>query len=408
MGIKGLFKYIEKNVGHSGIGIIPVSKLSGCRVAIDTSFVINEIVRAMRSSGNEMTNNEGQLTNHLHGLFYRILKFLQFGIIPIFIFDGAPPNIKSNTLESRSKVREDAIKKLEELSDSEDEDRNKLLSKATHIGKQEYSDARILLDLMGIPWINAPGEADVVCAWMATKKFKNGKRMAKGVCSNDSDMLVLGTQYLFKDMLKFLKNNTVKVITLDKCLKKLNLSMDQFVDFCILLGSDYNNNLKGIGPKKSYQNILEYDTLENVLENEGYDIENDIKENVKNMLDAKNYFKTAFSELEKTGFSVDKQNLKIKKFKYDELIDFLCVRHQFNTKRVKTALDRMTEYYNNMNIIDENTTKYEMISNVSRQEFELSLSENIIMLSDSESDKSEEIITKKNSKKHKQIRTIIS
>ena len=376
MGIKGLPKLIADVAGNSAIGTYKFSKFKGWTVSVDASLIIHQTVIAMRSSGKDLKNSKGELTSHLHGLFYKILIFLQNGIVPIFVFDGKSPDIKNKTIEKRKSVKDKAAKNLEQLSDSEDEEYITNFKKTFKPTKQNFIEAQILLDLMGIPYIIAPGEADVICSWLAARHDANGKRYVKGVCSDDSDMLALGAPYLFKDMLRFMsKNKPVKIISLSKTLVKMNLTMDQFVDLCVLLGTDYCDNIKGVGPKTALKLITKYGTLEKVLKslNKNSDSEtsgsssdcsdgNKCMTNEECMLAAKQYFNNALKEIDDSkDFVITDDQLHLKKFQYEELMDFLCVKHGFDVERIQTGINRLEEYYKKMNITKENTKKVHKI-----------------------------------------------
>ena len=49
---------------------------------------------------------------------------------------------------------------------------------------------------------------------------------------------------------------------MDKVLEGLEMDMDQFIDLCILLGCDYCDSIKGIGPHRAVQLIKEHKNLE--------------------------------------------------------------------------------------------------------------------------------------------------
>ena len=167
------------------------------------------------------------------------------------------------------------------------------LNKHLQPTKKNIKEAKILLDLMGIPHVTAPGEADIVCAWLAAKQDANGKRYVKGVCSDDSDMLAFGAPYLFKDMSRFMsKNKQVQVISLERALKGLRMSMQQFVDMCAL-GADYCDNIEGIGLKTAYKLILKHGTLEKMLKTEKKKY--NITDGQKNcFIEIKNYYRECF------------------------------------------------------------------------------------------------------------------
>ncbi len=373
MGIKGLPKLIKDVAGDAAIRSYKFGKFKGMRISIDASLLIHQTVIAMRSTGRDMKNKKGELTSHLQGIFYKVLIFLQNHMIPIFVFDGKAPQLKNKTIEMRKKKKADASSRLEELSDSEDEEYIKAFKQTFSPSKKNILEAQILLDLMGIPYIVAPGEADVVCAWLAARKAPNGKRYVKGVCSDDSDILAYGSPYLFKDMLRFMKKNKpVKVISLYKTLDKMKLTLNQFVDMCTLIGTDYCDNIKGIGPKTAYKKILNKKTLENVLVSiEGNDGDSDDpgdddsrKQEFKCMIEARNIFRDALSKIDDSkDFILTDDQLEIRKFQHDELIDFMCNKHNFSPSRIKNGVDRLAIYYKEMGITRENLKNVHCISN---------------------------------------------
>ena len=54
-------------------------------------------------------------------------------------------------------------------------------------------------------------------------------------------------------------------IHLDRILAELELSMDEFIDLCILLGCDYCDSIKGIGPHRALTLIKEHKSIEKIL-----------------------------------------------------------------------------------------------------------------------------------------------
>ena len=251
MGIKGLPGLIMAIAGLSAIHSYDFSSFHKMYVAVDTSLIMYQTVIALRSKGKDLVNEKGELTSHLQGIFYKILSFLANGITPIFVFDGKAPDIKRKTLESRRerKLQAEASAKTHE-ADLDQDEYIKNFKKAFSPTKKDFMELQIMLDLMGIPYIIAPGEAEVVCAWLAARRDETGMRFVKGVCSDDSDVLALGAPYMFKDMLKFTKNNNkIKVISLHKAEVAMGLNHEQFVELCVLLGCDYCSEYSGYRTK---------------------------------------------------------------------------------------------------------------------------------------------------------------
>ncbi|EEA06581.1 DNA-repair protein UVH3, putative [Cryptosporidium muris RN66] len=96
MGVKGLWDI----VAPSGYRVDPES-LEGQILAVDASIWLKQFLTGLR-------DNEGNtpLGAHLLGFFKRLCKLLYYGIYPVVIFDGIPPEIKKRTLEQRRAQKE--------------------------------------------------------------------------------------------------------------------------------------------------------------------------------------------------------------------------------------------------------------------------------------------------------------
>lgn len=390
MGIKALPALIRK-YAKDAIRQRKFSKFRGRKVAVDASLMLHQIVVAMRSGGKDMKNKKGELTSHLQGFFYKILKFLENEMIPIFVFDGKAPKMKSKTIKLRQLNKLEAQKNLEKLTDSEDETYIKNFKKTFKPTKQNIEEALILLDLMGIPYIIAPGEADPVCSWLASRYDNDNNRYVDGVCSDDSDMLPLGASYLFKNMLQNMNSDReIDIISLDKVLVKMNLTMEQFVDMCILLGCDYCDNLKSIGKERAYKMIQEHGSLEKILKIMtkknigGFDSDKERKKTFDCMIQARDYFLTALSDLDKSDdFIITDNNLKLRKFQHDELMDFMCVKHNFDIIRIQNGIKRLESYHKKLGVTRENTKKVHKILHPRSIDY-LYVSDEMDLLSDSD------------------------
>ena len=110
-----------------------------------------------------------------------------------------------------------------------------------------------MLRLMGVPVIQAPGEAQAQCSYLN----KVGKIDA--VCTEDTDSLVFGTQILIREINN--KKQPVCEVTRQKVLNGLDLTEDEFIDMCILCGCDYASKIEGIGPVKAYKFIKDHKNL---------------------------------------------------------------------------------------------------------------------------------------------------
>lgn len=114
---------------------------------------------------------------------------------------------------------------------------------------------------MGVPFVEAPGEAEAQCAAMA----RAGLVYAAG--SEDMDTLTFGTPVLLRHLtFSEAKRLPISEICLEAALQHLEIDMAQFIDLCILLGCDYCPSIKGIGPKKAMALIREYRCIEAIVE----------------------------------------------------------------------------------------------------------------------------------------------
>jgi flap endonuclease-1 len=107
---------------------------------------------------------------------------------------------------------------------------------------------------LGLPVINAPGEAEAQCAELV----KCG--ICYAVASEDLDVLAFGASRMIRN----LTNGDLIEIDLSIVLKDLEFTYEQFVDMCILCGCDYISNIPGIGPKTARNLIKKYKSINNI------------------------------------------------------------------------------------------------------------------------------------------------
>jgi len=139
----------------------------------------------------------------------------------------------------------------------------KAFSKAVMTGvltSEMIDDAKTLLKLLGIPWVQAPAEAEAQAAYMA----KRGDVWASS--SRDYDSLLFGTprlvRYLTITGREFLPSKGIsrplkpELIVLEEFLSEIGLTREQLIDLAILIGTDFNDGIKGIGPKTALSQRL--------------------------------------------------------------------------------------------------------------------------------------------------------
>eukprot|EP00457_Paulinella_chromatophora_P006083 gb/GEZN01006101.1/.p1 GENE.gb/GEZN01006101.1/~~gb/GEZN01006101.1/.p1 ORF type:complete len:395 (-),score=68.06 gb/GEZN01006101.1/:473-1657(-) len=262
MGIKGLMQLISDNAPNA-VKEQDMKAYFGRAIAIDASMSIYQFLIAVRTGVNDqmLTNEKGEVTSHLQGLFYRTIRMLENGVKPVYVFDGKPPTLKSVELEKRKERREAAEANLEEAKDTENqEDQNKFKRMLVKVTKEQNDDCIKLLQLMGIPVVQAPCEAEAQCAELC----RGG--LVYATATEDMDALTFGTKKLLRHMTSAASRKLpIMELDLETVLKGLELTMEEFIDMCILCGCDYTVKLPGIGPMTALKHIKKYKSIEKLL-----------------------------------------------------------------------------------------------------------------------------------------------
>ncbi|XP_068605242.1 probable flap endonuclease 1 homolog [Brachionichthys hirsutus] len=225
MGITKLADLIRSDAPDA-ISRKDIRDYTGKVIAIDTSIIMNQFRAAT------------PLLSPLTGLFFRTLTLLEHDIKPVFVFDGKPPEEKSAVLEKRAEVAGWSS------------------PNRTGAASPQSKDCLQLLKLLGVPVIQAPGDAEALCAQLV----KEGT--VDAVASEDMDALPFGANILIRH-LNAKKDSDVVEYSLLKLLEKLQISQQEFVDLCILLGCDYCDKIAGLGPKRALTLIQTHRTIEN-------------------------------------------------------------------------------------------------------------------------------------------------
>lgn len=309
-----------------------LSGLKGKTIAIDAYNTLYQFLSIIRQrDGTPLVDSHGEITSHLSGILYRTTNLMEEGIKPVFVFDGKPPDIKSATIEERKKVRVEAMEKWEEAKAEGSEDAFKYAQASSRIKGNMIDDSKRLLDLMGIPVVQAPSEGEAQAAFMA----KNNDVYATG--SQDYDALLFGSPVVVRNLTvsgkKKLAGKGVyvdvrpEIIELSPGLDKLEITLDQLIDIAILVGTDYNAGIKGIGPKKALKLIRKQGRIEGVLD--------EINMDIKSLAEIRSLFRSP-------DVTPD-YDLKWKKPDPDKIREFLCEGHDFSEARVSRASERLVE-----------------------------------------------------------------
>ena len=269
-------------------------------------------------------------------------------ITPIYIFDGIPDQLKQDTINTRKNkliVKHNKIEELKkELQNTTDVSKlseihnkiNNIDNKIISVTKDDIYLVKCLFDLLNIKYIQAQGEADLLCSKLCSTNIVDF------IISEDMDLLTSGTKLLVRDFNIY--NNKITVYNLSKILEQLNITYEKWVELCIMLGCDYLKRINGIGPKKSFKYIKEYNNI--------FDILNELK--TKNIIVDEKYIEY-FEKSKKIFMTYNMDYLenidnlvKIDKL-YDNQIDNIKqFMFKYTTLSEKQILNRIKNIYNNI------------------------------------------------------------
>ncbi len=315
---------------------VKLEDLGGKVIAIDAYNAIYQFLSIIRQpDGTPLKDSTGKVTSHLSGLFYRTSNLVEMGIKPIYVFDGIPPTLKAAEIERRRQVKVEATVHYEKAAAKGDTAKMRMFAQAaTSMKDYMQDDSRKLLELMGLPWIQAPSEGEAQAAHMT-------KRGDADYCaSQDYDSLLFGAPKLLRNVTisgrrKLPSKNIYidvvpEVIELSKTLEQCGLTYEQLIDVGILIGTDFNpNGIKGLGPKTALKLIKQYGTLENALpniKNASFPVE-------------PNCIREVFLHPQVT----DNYKLEWRELNVEGIIDFLCRQRDFSEDRVRKSLNKMLE-----------------------------------------------------------------
>jgi len=303
---------------------------SGKILAIDAFNTLYQFLAIIRQpDGTPLMDHEGRVTSHLSGLIYRLSNFVAAGIQPVFVFDGEPPRLKARTIRSRGEVKRRAEREWREAVEIGDlaTARTKAMQ-TSRLTDVMVAQSKRLLDLLGVSWVQAPGEGEAQASAMA----RSGSAYA--AASQDFDSLLFGSPRLVKNLAisgrRKLPRKDVYVdvqpeeISLETTLGNLGITREQLVDMGLLIGTDFNEGVKGIGPKKALGLIKKHGALEPALAELGVDIES--KDEVR--------------EIFLRPTVVDSVEIGFRDPDAEAVRHMLCDEHDFSRDRIDAALEK--------------------------------------------------------------------
>jgi flap endonuclease-1 len=296
--------------------------LDGKTVAIDAANVIYQFLSSIRQpDGTPLKDRNGKITSHFSGILYRTSALIERGIKPIYVFDGQSNILKSETQSMRREIKVKSERKWKEaLEEGRIEEARKYAVRSSRMSPEIVEGSKKLLKLMGIPYIQAKGEGEAQASYIVARGD------AWSVASQDYDCLLFGAPRMVKNLTISGTSANLELIELKKVLEKLEISRDQLVDLALLVGTDFNLGIKGIGAKKGLKLIKKYGDVYQAMKS--LDVQMDVDPEILREMFLGYDFESNYQ-------------LKWQKADKSSIIDFLCKEHDFSEERVLSALDKL-------------------------------------------------------------------
>ena len=177
----------------------------------------------------------------------------------------------------------------------------KLEKNQVPIRKEDYQKLIEMFEVLNVNYIVAEDwqEAEALCVQLCNEG------VCDGVMTEDTDVMAYLCQNFYFNI--NFRDDTISHLNCQDILQELDFSEKSFVDLLILFGTDYNSNLKSIGPIKAFQLIKEHLCIENISK---------VIENLESQLPYKRV-----REL----FNYDRFPLKIKSIHTNDLLKINCI-----------------------------------------------------------------------------------
>jgi flap endonuclease-1 len=326
-----------------GVGLTPIitketitlSSLRGKTLAVDGNGELYQFLALIRlRDGTPLQDSRGRVTSHLNGLFYRVTRLIaDHGVGFVFVFDGKPPALKAREVAKRRAIRD---RYQQEFAAAVARgDHAEAYSKATmtsRLTREMVDEAGELLRLLGIPTLTAPSEGEAQAAHMAAS---SGGVWA--AASKDYDALLFGAPRLVRFLTisgkEFLPRQGTfrpiepETIELAALLTALQIDREGLVDLAMLVGTDFNAGVRGIGPKKALKLVQTFRRIEQMpAETRAALGDPAVLDEVRRI----------YLDPDVT----DQFDVRSREPDVDGIVSFLCEEREFSRERVIAALER--------------------------------------------------------------------
>ena len=260
---------------------ISMEALSGSRVGVDAFLLAFQFLTTIRDlgptgDGGPLKDDHGRPVAHLMGFLARSTGLVEAGIAPVFIFDGAHPDLKADEMADRRARREAAESAWQAALDAGDyATAQKLGPRVVRYTPEMVEETMELLRLLGIPALRAAAEGEAQAAMMARRGDLDV------VATQDWDALLYGAPVVVRHLTSHGTKRYGRIIRAERIdlaevLATNDLTQEQLVDLGIMIGTDFHPGIRGIGPKTGLKLIKKHGHIEAICEVKGIEPPTDL------------------------------------------------------------------------------------------------------------------------------------
>ncbi|XP_072500345.1 flap endonuclease GEN homolog 1 isoform X3 [Notamacropus eugenii] len=221
MGVNDLWPILEPVKQHT-----PLRSLQGKTLAVDLSLWVCEALTVRKMIGTIVKP-------HLRNLFFRVSSLTLMGVRLLFVTEGDAPKLKADVMSKRNEVRYGPPQ-------------NRAHRPTRSSFKAILKECLDMLECLGIPWVQAAGEAEAMCAYLDAHGYVDG------CLTSDGDAFLYGARTVYRNFTMNTKDPHVDCYTMSSIKEELGLDRDSLIGLAVLLGCDYlPKGIPGVGKEQA-------------------------------------------------------------------------------------------------------------------------------------------------------------
>jgi len=246
---------------------VTFEEVAGGVVAVDAhNWLYRYLTTTVRfTADSTYTTAGGEEVANLIGIVQGLPKFFEHDLTPVFVFDGGVLDLKETELAERRERKEAAEERLAEARERGDElEVARLDSQTQRLTDTIIETTRGLLERLDVPIVDAPAEGEGQAAHMARAGDVDY------VGTEDYDALLFGSPLTLRQLTS---SGDPELMDFEATLSTQGITWEQLVDAAILMGTDFNEGIDGVGPATAVDLVTEHGDLWGALDAEGVTIE---------------------------------------------------------------------------------------------------------------------------------------